>query len=261
MRRICLFAGYDKENKIQDYVVYLIKELSKISEVYFMGNGRFPPDELFKIAPYTQMFYSQRMPLKDFGCWQYLIAKLGWEKLEKYDELILCNDSVYGPLYNLEDFFRSMERKGYDFWSATSDYENHFHLHSYCMAFTQDVIKNAQFHKFWRSVPFAYDTRNCEMELTPLLTEQGFIGNSYIRTFKNENVLHNPVQLLQKHKAPFIKVKSFLPENDYTAGSGIELRRQLRTRTEYDTSLIPKHINMAHLPQTLSQKIARFAGL
>ena len=70
MRRICLFAGYDKDNKIQDYVVYLIKELSKISEVYFMGNGRFPPDELFKIAPYTQMFYSQRMPLKDFGCWQ-----------------------------------------------------------------------------------------------------------------------------------------------------------------------------------------------
>ena len=47
MRRICLFAGYDKDNKIQDYVVYLIKELSKISEVYFMGNGRFPPDELF----------------------------------------------------------------------------------------------------------------------------------------------------------------------------------------------------------------------
>ena len=67
--------------------------------------------------------------------------------------------------------------------------------------------------------------------------------------------------MLQKHKAPFIKVKSFLPENDYTAGSGIELRRQLRTKTEYDTSLIPKHINMAHLPQTLGQKIARLAGL
>ncbi len=261
MRRICLFAGYDKDNKIQDYVVYLIKELSKISEVYFMGNGRFPPDELFKIAPYTQMFYSQYMPLKDFGCWQYLIAKLGWEKLEKYDELILCNDSVYGPLYNLEDFFRSMEHKGYDFWSATSDYESHFHLHSYCMAFSQDVIKNAQFHKFWRSVPFAYDAHNCEMELTPLLTEQGFIGNSYIRTFKQENILRNPVQMLQDHQAPFIKVKSFLPKNDYTAGTGIELRYQLRTKTDYDTSLIQKHINIAHLPQTMGQKIARFTGL
>ena len=261
MRRICLFAGYDKDNQIQDYVVYLIKELAKISEVYFMGNGRFSPDELFKIAPYTQMFYSQHMPLKDFGCWQYLIAKLGWEKLEKYDELILCNDSVYGPLYNLEDFFRSMERKGYDFWSATSDYESNFHLHSYCMVFTQDVIKNAQFHKFWRSVPFAYDADNCERDLTPLLTEQSFIGNSYIRTFKQENVLHNPVQMLQEHKAPFVKVKSFLPENEYTAGTGIELRHQLRTRTDYDTALIQKHINMAHLPQTVGQKIARFAGL
>ena len=34
---------YDKDNKIQDYVIYLIKELAKISEVYFMGNGNFQP--------------------------------------------------------------------------------------------------------------------------------------------------------------------------------------------------------------------------
>ena len=99
------------------------------------------------------------------------------------------------------------------------------------------------------------------MELTPLLTEQGFIGNSYIRTFKQENILRNPVQMLQDHQAPFIKVKSFLPENDYTAGTGIELRYQLRTKTDYDTSLIQKHINLAHLPQTMGQKIARFTGL
>ncbi|MDO4161944.1 MAG: rhamnan synthesis F family protein [Pseudomonadota bacterium] len=261
MRRICLFSGYDKENKIQDYVVYLIKELSKVSEVYFMGNCRFPPDELFKIAPYTQMFYAKQLPLKDFGAWQYMIAKLGWEKLVQYDELILCNDSVYGPLYDLENFFRLMERRGYDFWSVTSDYEQNFHLHSYCMAFSQDVIKNAQFRKFWQTVPFFHDTQSCELELTPLLTQQGFIGNSYIRTFKQGNVLHDPVQMIQEHQVPFIKVKSFLPENDYTAGTGIELRYQLRTKTDYDTSLIPKHINMAHLPQTVGQRIARFAGL
>ena len=51
MRRICLFAGYDKDDKIQDYVVYMIKELSKISDVYYMANGKIGPEEMVKIAP------------------------------------------------------------------------------------------------------------------------------------------------------------------------------------------------------------------
>ena len=131
MRRICLLAGYDKDNKIQDYVVYLAKELAKISDVYYMGNGHIPPDELFKIAPYTKMFYTKTHELRDFGSWRYLIEQLGWEKITQYDELILCNDSIYGPLCDLSSVFVQMERRGYDFWSMTSDYEYNFHLHSY----------------------------------------------------------------------------------------------------------------------------------
>ncbi len=261
MRRICLFAGFDNDNIIQDYVVYMIKELAKISDVYYMGNGRFSPEELFKIAPSTKMFYSQPLPMKDFGAWRYLIEKLGWEKLEQYDELILCNDSVYGPLYDLEEFFHFMERRGYDFWSVTSDYEQNFHLHSYCMAFSQDVVKNAKFHAFWQAVPFSHDPRICERELTPILTEQGYIGNSYIRNFTRDNVLHDPIEMLNTHQAPFIKIKSFLPENEYTAGSGIELRYQLRTKTDYDTALIRRHITTAKLPQNWGQRISRFTGL
>ena len=92
MRRICLFAGYDKGDKIQDYVVYLIKELAKISDVYYMANGNMPPDELFKIAPYTKMFYSKRHDLRDFGSWRYLIEQLGWDKIAEYDELV---DELY----------------------------------------------------------------------------------------------------------------------------------------------------------------------
>lgn len=261
MRRICLFAGYDKGNKIQNYVVYLIKELSKLCDVYYMGNGYFPPDELFKIAPYTQMFYTKRHDLRDFGSWRYLIEQLGWDKIAQYDELVLCNDSIYGPLRDLNSIFTDMERRGYDFWSITSDYQYNFHLNSYFMVFNNNVIKNERFRNFWKTISFYYDVKNCEFELTPLLTSEGFIGNSYIRNYHQKNILKAPAEMLDNFDVPFVKVKSFLPENPYTAGSGISLRYKIRTQTDYDTDLINDNIAVNNYPQTIGQKLASFTGL
>ena len=261
MRRICLFAGYDKGNKIQDYVVYLIKELSKISEVYYMANGKIPPDEMFKIAPYTQMFYSKPHDLRDFGSWRYLIDQLGWDKLVQYDELILCNDSIYGPLYNLSNVFSEMERRGYDFWIITSDYQYNFHLNSYFMVFNNEVIRNEKFQNFWKTISFYYDVKNCEFELTPLLTGEGFIGNSYIRNYHQKNILKTPDVLLEDFPLPFVKVKNFLPENPYTAGSGISLSYKIRTETDYDTDLINSNIAVNNYPQTFGQRLAYYSGL
>ena len=261
MRRICLFAGFDKENKIQDYVVYLIKELSKISDVYYMGNGAFPPDELFKIAPYTQMFYTKSHQMRDFGSWLYLIERLGWDKLAQYDELILCNDSIYGPITDLQDIFVQMERKGYDFWSITSDYEYNFHLHRYFMVFNNDVIKNEKFRNFWKSITYYYNVKNCEYELTPLLLNEGFIGNSYVRNFHKKNILQSPREMVQNFSIPFVKVKNFLPQNAYTMGSGLSLRYKIRTLSDYDTKLINRNIARNHYPQSFSQRLASWTGL
>lgn len=261
MRRICLFSGFDKNSKIQDYVVYLIQKLAEISDVYYISGIKIAPDEMIKIAPYTKMFYHCNQDLRDFGNWQYLVAKIGWNKLAEYDEVIFCNDSVYGPLYNLEEMFWQMERRSYDFWSVTADYQQHFHLHSYFMVFNQDVVKHEKFQQFWQSVPLYQNAENCEMELTPLLTSLGFVGNSYVKNYSRHNVLYDPERMIEKYAAPFIKVKSFLPENNYSVGTGLSLRYKLRTQTDYDVGLIKRHIRDAHLPQSRWQKIVALSGL
>ena len=261
MRRICLFAGYDKGYKIQDYVVYMIKELSQISDVYYMADGVLPPDELFKIAPYTKMFYGKEHKLKDFGSWNYLISQLGWDKITKYDQLILCNDSVYGPLFDLHNIFKQMENRGYDFWSMTSDYAYNYHLHRYFMVFDHQVIVNKTFQNFWKSVPLSYNVKNCEFELTPLLINQGFVCNSYIRNYKQKNVLQTPQKLFKEIYPPFIKIKSFMPDNKYTAGSGLRLRYKIRKQTDYDTALINRHLNQNRTPQSWKQRLVKLSGI
>lgn len=38
MKRICLFAGYDDGGVIHDYVVFYIKKMQEISDVYYMAD-------------------------------------------------------------------------------------------------------------------------------------------------------------------------------------------------------------------------------
>jgi len=261
MRRICLFAGYDKGHKIHDYVVYMIKKLSKISEIYYMADCAIPPDELFKIAPYTQMFYTREHSLKDFGSWHYLINRLGWERIGEYDELILCNDSVYGPLFDLPAIFKQMEVRGYDFWSMTSDYAYNYHLHRYFMVFNQTITRHKTFQNFWKSVPMSYSVKNCELALTPLLLNEGFVCNSYIHNYKQKDILQSPNKILRDVYPPFIKTKSFMAENEYTAGSGLGLRYKIRTKTDYDTALINRHIAQNGAPQTWGQRLVKLSGI
>lgn len=110
MKRICLFAGYDSKNIIHDYVVYYLKELSKVADVYYMADNEISEHEKAKIAPYVKGAYGFNHKKYDFGSWQELIKIIGWDKISAYDELILANDSVFGPLYPIKELFDKIEK-------------------------------------------------------------------------------------------------------------------------------------------------------
>ena len=148
MKRICLFAGYDSKNIIHNYVVYYLKELSTISEVYYMADNEISEEEKVKIAPYVKGAYGFNHKKYDFGSWQELIKIIGWEKILEYDELILANDSVFGPLYPMKDFFKKIEKDvEWDICGITRSFEKQvWHLNSYFLvfrnkAFTSDIFK------------------------------------------------------------------------------------------------------------------------
>ena len=134
-KRICLLAGFDKKNILQDYVLYLARKLSKLSDVYYLADGNISQKELKKIEPYTKYAASVLHKSYDFGSWQILINHVGWEKITTYDEMIICNDSIYGPISNMQDIFDYMDLRDYDFWGLTENYNSNYHLDSYFMVF------------------------------------------------------------------------------------------------------------------------------
>jgi lipopolysaccharide biosynthesis protein len=49
MKRIIIFAHFDKQNIIDPYVIDYLKELKKYSEIIFVSDGDLAKSEIYKI--------------------------------------------------------------------------------------------------------------------------------------------------------------------------------------------------------------------
>jgi len=242
VKRICLLAGYDKKNTMQDYVLYLARKLSKLSEVYYLADGRFPISETSKIKPYAKYAESVDHRTFDFGSWQILINHIGWEKIMTYDEMIICNDSIYGPISNMQDIFEYMELRDYDFWGLTENYNSNYHLDSYFMVFKNDILVHPKFHEFWKNIVPSSNRKTYESILTPFLTELGFSGNSYVKNYKKEDQLAYPLRLFKTSRMPFIRVDSLKYPEYNLKEPVLYIDSRIKNQTGYDANLIQKHL-------------------
>lgn len=122
MKRTAVFAHYDKNNLIQNYVVYYLSELKKCAEkIIFVSDSDVLPEELKKIEGIVEQSIIGRHGEYDFGSYKrgFLYAKEN-NLLTACEELILANDSCYAPLFPFEEMFSAMSKKPLDFWGATS---------------------------------------------------------------------------------------------------------------------------------------------
>jgi len=241
-KRICLLAGYDKKNTLQDYVLYLARKLSKLSDVYYFADGNFQQKELDKILPYVQYAAAYPHRTYDFGSWQCLISHIGWQKIMTYDEMIICNDSIYGPMSNMQDIFDYMNLRDYDFLGLTENYNSNYHLDSYFMVFKQDILMHPKFHEFWMSITPSSNRKVYESVLTPFLTELGFTGNSYIKNYKKEDQLAYPLRLFKTSRMPFIRVNTLKHPETNLKEPVLYIDSRIENKTGYRAELIRNHL-------------------
>ena len=121
-RRACLFAGYDRDGIVDDYVVHYLRELARHADVFYLADGVLEPGELDKLDGIAAGAWSIPHAAYDFGSWSLLARDLvGWERLDGYDEVILANDSCF-LVRPLDDVLAEMDARACDWWSlqATS---------------------------------------------------------------------------------------------------------------------------------------------
>lgn len=244
--RITLVAGYDDRNMIHDYTIFLLESLSKISDVYYMSAAEMPDDQLAKLDGIAKWAGAYRHGRYDFGSWGILIEKLGWDEISRYDELLLVNDSIYGPMFDLEPICQAMTGSNCDFWGMTANGQIDHHLQSYFLSFKKSVLADPAFREFWIDIEKQENhnqiVEKYEIGLSKLLTSRGYKSQAIAPAFPNYiNPTTYPTKLLAL-KIPFVKVKCFKARSENLREEFCALETAIKQETEYDFSLIERHL-------------------
>jgi len=155
MKRVVIFAHFDKQNIIDPYVIDYLKELRKYSEIIFVSDGDLEQREISKISDLCFDNICQKHGEYDFGSYKrgFKLLKTKYlEKFNKLDEVLFVNDSCY-LVGTFERIFSEMDQKPeIDFWGLTDNYidsENiEYHIQSYFLSFRRNVFLDRKFQKF-----------------------------------------------------------------------------------------------------------------
>jgi glycosyltransferase involved in cell wall biosynthesis len=147
--RLCLFSHYDQGDIIDDYVVFYIKELSRLYDVVFISTAEgLSSAEISKVDKYCIGVLVKENHGYDFGAWKSGLNYIA-EVMQRYDYLLMCNDSVYGPFHDLESVVSTMEKAEFDVWSMSDNYEYHYHLQSYFVQYSKSAFNHSLFVDNW----------------------------------------------------------------------------------------------------------------
>lgn len=251
-RRIALVAGYDPKGLIHDYVVFLIRSLSEISDVYYYADGNIEKDEINKIIDFVKWYGIDKHGKYDFGSWKNIIDKLGWGAICEYDQLILVNDSVYGPIFDLKSLFEKMDRSEFDFWGITISKQIADHIQSYFMVFNNKSINSDVFKSFWNGIKvfqndhIAY-VRDHEIRLSRSMVKSGFSMGALVKVKNFDNPCFFPLSLISDFNSPFIKVKCYKDPKSNLFEDIHNLNNFIKNKTKYNINYVINHRNISSM--------------
>lgn len=252
--RVAIFASFFANGEIPDYVVFYLKGLKEVCDtIIFIADNPVFIDEINKIKDLVSYACFKRHKEYDFGSYKhgYQYAKQSGI-LAQIDELILCNDSCYGPMYPFEELFSHMDKKACDFWGVVANDDIRFHLQSYFLVFKKIVLQSGALHEFLSRVRKEKDfwsvVYKYEITLTEYLLDKGFSVSAFFPP--SEDILHKldwpskhmlslqyraghrnptvwPLSLIRDYKFPLVKVKAL------TGGYGFALEESPKTVLDF----------------------------
>lgn len=283
VRRLIIYFFYDRDGIVDRYVTYMLKALRPCAaEIFVVCNGKLTPegrDTFYEHADGVMVREN-----KGFDVWAYKAAleNYGWEALKEYDEIVLMNSTIMGPVGSLTDMFTEMDTRDVDFWGITRYHRENFdpfgnieygyipeHIQSHFIAVRRSISATPEFRKFWETRPEIKNYDDAvgmhEAIFTQHFADMGFRQDVYCDTsdlehFTDHPIIKMPVLMLEKYHCPIFKRRSFFHQyynllESSAADQGKELMEYLREKTNYDTSMIWENIlrtcNMADIKNTL----------
>lgn len=269
VNRLVIYFFYDADGIVDRYVPYILEDMKRnSSEVFVVVNGKLTPEgrkTFEKITP--KVFVRENV---GFDVWAYKesMGQYGWEKLSEFDEVVLMNYTIFGPLYPFSEMFEEMNKRDLDFWGITKHHKVDFdvfgtckykyipeHIQSSFLVIRRSLMESAEYHNLWDRMPminsYAESVGLYEAIFTKDFTEKGFKSDVYIDTSDLEGYTRYPLmmmsnELIINRKCPIIKLKSFSQNYsdilvDTIGNCTIDSFEFIKNHLDYNVDMIWEH--------------------
>lgn len=145
MRNLCLFAHFDKDDRVDDYVFWYLNKIRELDfSIVFISTSRLSVRDIERLrGTCTDVILRENAGL-DFGSWAAGFAKHG---SDIGGRLLLANDSVYGPIGDLRAALDRLTSEQADFYGMVESREIAPHLQSWFLLFEPNVVHHGAFRQ------------------------------------------------------------------------------------------------------------------
>ena len=268
MKRLGIFFFFEKQGYVDDFIVYYLNDLVKnLSELVVVCNGKLSEQGRKAFSRFTDNIIVRENKGLDVWAYKAALDQYGWQRLSEFDEIVMTNSTLMGPVRPLKEMFDTMaENQDLDFWGLSLHHGaegNPFkgkhiydflpvHIQSHFIVYRKRFVQSADLQKYWDEMPmingYTDSVQRYEAVFTKIFGDKGYKWDVYVKTddlkdFTDYPLLVCPARLLRDKKCPLFKRRSFMHEyeaylND-TAGEPVrELYAYLRDHTSYPLELI-----------------------
>ncbi|MFT4260670.1 rhamnan synthesis F family protein [Microbacterium sp.] len=274
-RRALIYVVYDRRGDVEDYILYALEQLRRHCDtIIAVVNGKLTPDGRQRLEKVSDEVLQRENRGFDIAGYKHGLDHLG-DRVAEYDEIILANDTWYGPVRSFAPVFERMDRQELHFWGMTDHPRVEpnpftgtgylaYHLQSYWLVVRRDMFLSREWTDYWRALPELNTYEDAvvkhEAVFTEIFISHGFVGEVAFPTItdkiENHAVLY-PEQLLDAG-CPTLKRRPFFqwpPYMDRLATIG-RWTLDAAVRYGYPRSLLMQDLARNVAPRTLNADAA-----
>ena len=169
MKRLGIFFFYEKNGDVDDFITYYLADLNKnLTELVVVCNGKLSEQGRGAFSQFTDNIIVRENKGLDVWAYKTALDSYGWAKLSEFDEIVMTNSTLMGPVRPLKEMFDAMwENRDLDFWGLSIHHgakSNPFkgkhlynylpvHIQSHFIVYRQRFVQNPELQAYWDNMP------------------------------------------------------------------------------------------------------------
>ncbi|WJM15023.1 rhamnan synthesis F family protein [Microbacterium arborescens] len=225
-RRAVVYVIYDKRGRVDDFVLHALRGLREHAHhIVAVVNGELRSDARRSLETLVDEVLQRENTGLDIWGQKAGLDLLG-DRLAEFDEVVLTNDTWFGPVRPFSPIFQRMNAAELDFWGLTDHPRVEieaswtgevipYHLQSFWIAVRRRMFTSDAWRDYWRDLPLLDDWRQAvtrhEVTFTEHFASRGFthdVGFPYA-DYDTENPSIFNADAMLDAGCPVVKRKPF----------------------------------------------------